>query len=276
MGLRRIFRPDGLLRPIVDAIWVVAFVVLASVVAYRNQSSGGPSRGGVALELKPMEQRRGVYRGSQRLGEVQHKVSRAGAGWRISQRYVAGAGTRAVEVGWSHTVLRADLSLDRLSVSVEPARLAGLLGLGASFAAQLNAARLRLRGSCNLETGRCQLNGSLGKRKIAEDIVAGRGPVVPSAVLPLLARGVLGNKAELGIFNPLSMQRQVVTFRIVGRGSLRLGGAAFPAIELRQNVQGLETGLWIDAEGRLLREDLPLGVSIVHEAWLSGGGGGNG
>jgi hypothetical protein len=164
--------------------------------------------------------------------------------------------------------LRLDLSLAHLDVDADFSRLGRISGVSPLLLGQIKQmGRLRLKGNCAAETGECRLLGKLGKFPVDQSITAGRGPVVTSAIYPLLARGTLGQQAEVTIFDPLSLRQRVVSFRIEGTDVLRLRSGTYDAIRVTRDLEGLVTRVWIDQEGRVLKEEMPMGILVEHEGF---------
>jgi hypothetical protein len=293
------------LRSLLDLLWIAAFAAIVLWMQLRP-SAAGSADGSLPLDLRPGEQRQGLYRHGVRLGTVTFTVRRAGKSWRVHHRFELGTGSaqRAAEVAMQ---LRADLSLARVRVDADLEVLAQLAGLPPLVLRELGsggAARLRLQGDCVSETGVCQLVGALGRRQLSFPVTAGRGPVIMDTIYPLLARGSLGRKAEVTVFDPLSLRQHVVAFRIEGRERLRPAGdgasvsgaarkspgplppsgvnplgppvgvnplgpgiAEVEAIRVTRDLAGLTTRVWIDDSGKVLREEMPLGFTLEHESW---------
>lgn len=246
--------------------WVVAFcVVVGLMIAHRLRDP--VARAGVQLELVEGAQLRGIYRQGRRLGSASHRVSRTDRGWRLDERFLAQRAGQEAEVAHARLHLRRDLSMERLSLEVDLSQLATLTGVGAGVAQRLGLGELRLRGKCGFRSGRCDLEGSMGQRPISRSVNVGRGPVLPSAIYPLLARGVLGKQVELSLVDPMTLQRRPVSYALVGRRPLKLGSQQFDALLVKQRISGISTDLWLDRRGRVLKEQLPLGISIQHESW---------
>lgn len=258
------------LRSLLDLLWIAAFAAIVLWMQLRP-SAAGSGDAALPLDLRPGEQRQGLYRHGERLGTVTFAVRRADKGWRVRHRFELGAGStqRAADVAMQ---LRADLSLARVRIEADLEVLAQLVGLPPLVLRELGAggaAQLRLQGDCVSETGVCQLVGAIGRRQLNLPITAGRGPVLTGTIYPLLARGSLGRKAEVTIFDPLSLRQHVVAFRIEGREQLRPagGGPSVEAIRVVRDLAGLTTHVWIDDSGKVLREEMPLGFTLEHESW---------
>lgn len=268
VSMRGWLSPTSRLRLLGDLAWLTGLAVVGVLLLGGGSRDRRGLQSGVRLELIAGKQLRGLYLGKRRVGAARQHIERRAKGWRITDRYYAQvAGGKPEQIAWARLTLREDLSLEALSVGADPQRLATLTGLGPDIAKRLELGRLTLTGRCRIDTGECQISGQLGRRIIDQKVATGRGPVVPAALLPLLARGVLGNKAELVVFDPLTLRRRVITYQIVARAKLKLDGVEYDAIHVKQDVEGTNTDLWMDTRGRLLQETLPLGVVVKHERW---------
>jgi hypothetical protein len=249
---------------VLDLAWLAAFGVVLTLMLLESPDRWAGD-GGVALELTPGEQRLGLYHRGQRLGSFTSRTRRQGDGWRLETR-IRIDGRQAAR---TRMRLKRDLSLGSFDVEADLVRLVKIkLGSMASSLLGQGRGRLRVSGHCALETGICRLRGRVAGQRIDLPVLAGRGPVLTSAVYPLLARGDLGREAELGLFDPLSMQRRLVTFRVEARQRLRLrSGRALDAVRVSRDLEGMATHVWLDPRGRVLREELPLGLVLEHESF---------
>ncbi len=263
---RQLLRASSPLRRVTDVGWLLAFAASFIALALRTgvASSGGPD--GDLLHMMEGNQRMGLYMGERRLGTVLNRVKRERSGWRVSTRFKVGQ----TEVVDTQLTLHPDLSLAALRVDADIRRILKLGGVAALLLGRLDGVgRIKVRGSCAIETGVCQVMGELMGKKVNLPVTAGRGPVLTSAIYPLLARGSLGREAELGIFDPLTLGRRILNFRVVGDERLVLrSGAEMDAVRVDRDLEGISSSVWIDRDGRVLREDLPIGLRMEHEAFL--------
>jgi len=262
-------------RGLLDLLWCAAFAALFAAMLHRSTSD--PFSGGSSVELALVEgaQRQGLYKDGRRVGSVVWEARRRPKGWTVRHQFSIQPRSGGEEQSAARSVLRLrrDLSLSGLDLDADLHRLARLSGsAGLLLAGLKEVARIEVRGDCSLETGECHLEGNVGGREVSQSVTAGRGPVVTSAIYPLLARGSLGKKAELRIFDPLSLTQRVVEFRIEGRERLRLHSGTFDTIKVGRDLEGLVTHVWIDKEGRVLKEELPMGLVVEHEAWIKAKG----
>lgn len=255
--------PTSRLRILIDLLWCVGFAVALSLILLRPSGAFAPDRG-ARLDLEEGVQVQALLRDKERVGSVQSEIRRRGKGWIVTHIFTM----QDRQAGKVRTWLRADLSLERLSIEADLSRLGGLSGFSGFLVRQMKDFHLiRIQGDCEIETGTCQVNGVVGRHPVDLNVTAGRGPVVTSAVYPLLAQGSLGQQAEVTIFDPLSMRQRVVAFKVEGRESLRLTSGTFDTIRVSRDLDGMNTRVWIDPRGRVLKEELPLGFVAEHESW---------
>lgn len=250
-------------RIALDVGWCAAFAVLLTLVLLEPSPVAG--RASVELALAEGGQRQALYRGERRIGTVVWSARRRPRGWRVEHSFLLDKEQAARTV----LELRRDLSLSRLELEADVARVARISGGMTSMllAGLKDLDRIAVQGDCSLETGDCHLLGKVGRHVIDHHVTAGRGPVVTSAIYPLLARGSLGGTAELRIFDPLSLGQRLVTFTVEGREELQLHSGRFDALRVVRDLDGLVTRVWIDGQGRVMKEELPLGMVAEHEAW---------
>lgn len=251
------------LRLAMDLLWIGAFGVIVLVLLLGSSEALYPDSG-VRLELNQGIQQQGIYRAGKRLGTVRWRVQRNDRGWRV-ENLLSIRDVRAARVQLN---LRSDLSLEYLELDADFSHLGQISTVSPLLLGQIKQiGQLRLKGQCVAETGECRLLGTLGKFPIDQSITAGRGPVVTSAIYPLLARGTLGQQAELTIFDPLSLRQRVVSFRIEGAEALRLRSGRYDALRVTRDLEGLVTRVWINKEGRVLKEEMPMGIIVEHETF---------
>ncbi len=265
-----LFSPTSPLRRVIDVGWIVAFLVVLALLL-RDGPGGKLGRSaGLRLDLIEDNARFGLFsaQGS-RIGEVRQQTERRDKGWRVRTRVFAipQAGAPSVSIGWSHVALRQDLSLRTLALSFTPKKVRAIMGRGPDLPVEQGAGHLTLSGSCRLETGACTMIGSLGNKRIEETLAAGRGPVLEIALLPLLARGVLGKRAELQVFEPFTLRRRFITYELIGHEAWSFGPIKTKAIRVKKIVGGEETDLWIDTRGRLLEAHISPLITLRREAW---------
>jgi hypothetical protein len=100
-----------------------------------------------------------------------------------------------------------------------------------------------------------------------------RLPLAAPLYLPSTARARLGatplregDALTVQVFDAAAMQHQKMTLRVVGREMLTVAGAAMPAWKVRESFRGMESDVWLDDEGRTLRERGPMGLEVRRES----------
>lgn len=93
-------------------------------------------------------------------------------------------------------------------------------------------------------------------------------PILWTDLTPaLLAKGAEEGKTyRLPVFDPSTLSLREVAVRIIGRENLRLGKETVPARILQSEYAGIQTRSWIDSSGNILKEESPMGLTLVRES----------
>ncbi|MFH1131082.1 MAG: hypothetical protein V1754_07085 [Pseudomonadota bacterium] len=254
-------------RVVSDLAWLVGLTIVG-LQFFMLPKAASPLNSGVQLALIEGTQHRGFYAQGKRLGAMVEKIAKTKNGWRVVEIFHWGNTQKEQEqVGQAILELRKDLSLQSFKVVADLMRLVSLTGIDPRVASSFKLGRLDVKGKCSVAMGECRVRGSLGKRGIAQMVTIGRGPVLTSAIYPLLAKGALSREVELSIFDPLSLQARVITYKILGQDKLKLQGQMHEAVLVEQEYAGILTKLWLDRRGHVLKEQLPLGLEVQLESW---------
>lgn len=258
---RRMTSVEGPLRVVNDLFWIALFFAAFGYMAFRERDVAATADG-VALSLVEGTETRVVKRHDETLATIEQRTQRVGEQWEIEQRYRH----REATIGTILIVLRTDLSLERFSVDADMSQVIALSGLRQWIPQhdsqnKLNAATISVRGHCDPALNRCRMRGNIGDESFRQSVTIGKGPVVASAIYPLLARGMLGTQVELSLFDPLSLQKRTMMLRIVGKETIVLARREHLSIKVEQTFSGILSKLWLDARGRVLKESFPFGFS---------------
>jgi hypothetical protein len=246
-----------------DALWIGGFA--ASLVwLFAGAPRASRSGQGILLELRPGVQQQALYRRGVRVGSVALLTRRLPRGWQLERRLRLGDD----EVALVQQELRADLGMARLSLTARLDRLAEIPELALPLLRALGrAGTVSVSGPCSLETGSCALAGRVGERSLRFPVFPGRGPVLKAVVYPLLAQGRLGRSLELLLFDPLALEPERVTLRVLGSETVQLPGGSRKGMHARVEGQGRVSDVWLDEDGMVLREETPSGLRADHERW---------
>jgi len=102
---------------------------------------------------------------------------------------------------------------------------------------------------------------------VTEERVALEGPLyLPSAARARLAAHLQpGARETVSVFDPSAMGQAEMVIEVVGRERLPGDGETREAWRVRESFRGVASDVWLDDEGRALREQGPLGMLAVRE-----------
>lgn len=80
-----------------------------------------------------------------------------------------------------------------------------------------------------------------------------------------LANPRVGKSMKFHLLNPLTLKPEEVHLEVIEKQEVEIGGKKYFAYLLKTEFSGLESKSWIDSEGRLLKEESPLGLVILRE-----------
>lgn len=239
------------IRWTVVGAWAALLIVLASahLPSARVESPDPPPPAGPAPNAEELWS--GVYLKGSKIGYTHFVATPADDGLRIDEtslltltvldRPQTIRAVVAAEAG-------ADYALRRFTVS-----LTSDLG---TFAARGTVQGDEL--SLSVETGGEQIQQRL---PLTEPLF------LPAAARARLRGAALRDGATLTVqaFDASAMQHQPLTLRVVGRDSVTIDGATVPAWKVHESFRGMETDVWLDDDGRMLRERGPMGLEVLRE-----------
>jgi len=93
-------------------------------------------------------------------------------------------------------------------------------------------------------------------------------PYMNLSIVPYVLRKGLqsGDQMTIPIISPLDMSQEYINVKVLGEDSLMSMGKMRHVYKLKASFKGIETMTWLTSSGAVLREDSPLGFSLVKEA----------
>jgi hypothetical protein len=127
-------------------------------------------------------------------------------------------------------------------------------------------ARFRLEGILAGRTLR--LTTHSGKSKVRSTVSLFSVPYVTTSIGPFLRRCTLevGKEFSLPLFDPATLGNSEMKVRVVSKETIVHLGKPAEVYKLLEVFQGIETRAWVSLTGELLREEGPLGLSLVRES----------
>jgi Transglutaminase-like superfamily len=202
----------------------------------------------------------GVYLQDRKIGYTHHHLRRTDGGYEFSERSVlkiAVLGSPQTVRTVAHGQMTAELALKKFSLSLD----GGVASM--NVAGEVDQGGLALR----MTTG-----GQEQKQHLDT-----KGPLY----MPLTARSRLaamgleaGRSLKVEAFDPSAMAGHPIELVVEGRAALELGGEKRDAWLVHESFRGLQSRVWLDDEGRVLKEEGPMGLVALREepkVALSGG-----
>jgi hypothetical protein len=159
--------------------------------------------------------------------------------------------------------------------------IAGSATVGAG--GELEEFSFRLTTASDRSPFETEVNGKVEGQELVLDIRSGGGTrserrrLEEPLVLPLnLHRSLAAKGLEPGLtyrlrlLDPMTLTEGEAEITVLEREVVRWGGREEEAFRLRSRFAGLSTTAWINAEGEVLKEETPLGWTLVKEAPGSG------
>ncbi len=94
------------------------------------------------------------------------------------------------------------------------------------------------------------------------------GPVyLPDAIEPMIANKSIqqGNKYNFSTFDPASLSLQPAVIEVQAQESLKIDDRSHWATRLSLEMAGTTSTIWVDSAGNTLKEEGPLGITLVRE-----------
>lgn len=92
-------------------------------------------------------------------------------------------------------------------------------------------------------------------------------PTLPGSLSALLRQKTLetGKRFSLPILDPATLSQREMIVEVKGEDFLELDGESIPSRLLTTSYAGISVDLWVDAGGRILKQNTPLGWEMIRE-----------
>jgi hypothetical protein len=246
-------RPGRIAAIVLVAAWV-------GLLAFHLWQNYAPAAAGTELVLDsplgPGITQRGVYYRGSRIGFMREKLVPDGDGVRAEQEgrftlNVMGR-KRVIDLGGSASLSRGG-KLEEFSYRLET--MAGRSPFETEVSGRVEDGELILI----IRTGD---NEREERRSLAKPIV------LPLNLYHALASQGLeaGKTFRLQLFDPMTLTEGEAEITVLEPEIVHWGGREERAFRLRSRFSGLATTAWVNEEGQLLKEETPLGWTLVREA----------
>jgi hypothetical protein len=202
----------------------------------------------------------GIYLHNRRVGRVHSTVKDQEDGFEVSQRFDFN-----VKVGEIQEPIQLNFE----------ARTGRTMLLG-DFNLRLKTGMVSVEANGRMESSGLAVDLSLGQESMHRIIPMKEPPLLDLSFPRLISRQSLrpGARYRIQMFDPQTLSSRPVVIEIVGTEALSRKEGLVPAIHLKRQLGEIKLDTWIDQQGRVLREETALGLTMVREDGESADGAG--
>lgn len=193
----------------------------------------------------------GIYMGKGKIGYSVTNIQKGNNTYLISERTLMKfrvMGTPQVIHVFTKSVIDEDFSLR-------------------SFRFRFQSGVVKFQAQGKVAGGKMELHIDSGGREIQETIPLKAPTYLPGSLsFVLLRQGLnVGKEWRFPIFDPLTMSNDEIIISIEGEEKVRIGGEKVLAYRLKESFKGVVVRAWISEEGKILKEECPLGMVLIRE-----------
>lgn len=248
------------MRPFLSTLRLAVVVLWLGLLSHLYVGTGAPdaARIGEDVVVTPAASAQkedtwmGVYVGGRKIGYSHHRFVPTADGYRFEEQSVLRM--RVLDVDQTiralvHGTTGRDYALRSFVVSL-------FSGVGA------------LEAYGTVHTGELEINVRTGGEQSAQRLALAQPLYLPAGAREQFARGGLarGRQMTVHVFDASSMQNQALRLSVLGREALPGASGGSAAWRVRESFRGIETTVWFDDTGRVLREEGPMGLATVRES----------
>ncbi len=239
-------------RMAIVALWIILVAIL---VRGGLHQTGPPADTGPRLSTAPLaseESWMGVYMQDRKIGYTHHRVTPLDDGYRLEEQSLLRL-----------TVMETTQTVNALVEATTTPDYALR-----TFAVSLNSG-----------VGFLTVHGEVREADVTIRMVSGgeeseqRFPVSEPIYIPSSARAHLtaagfqaGQTMSLQVFDPSAMENHPMQVTVERRQPVRVNGQTVDAWRVRESFRGMESTVWFDDGGNVIREEGPMGLVSVRES----------
>ena len=205
----------------------------------------------VDVITEPMEEWWGIYYRGEKIGYATQKVTPEPEGYRVQ----------------SSSILRLNLLGTSQTVKTRLEMVAASNWTLKQFDFELHSNNVRFKVRGKVAGRRLQLEVDSGGHRTKKDLPLSQPPYLLVALKPYIVTQNFepGKEHLFPTFDPSTLSQQITTVTVEGRERIKIGGKMEPAIRIRQRFKGISVISWVDGKGRTLKEETPMGLSLVRQ-----------
>ena len=236
------------------SIAIVLFFCFMNVLLLRRQLWAPPPPvllSTVAAITEPMEEWWGIYYQGEKIGYAAQTITPGPEGYLVQDSSLLRLnllGSVQTVKTRLHMTAANDWSLKQFD-----------------FDLQSNDVKFKARGE--VAGGKLRLQVESGGYRTDKELPLSQPPYLLAALKPYMATQNLElNKEQLfPTFDPSTLSQQITTVTVEARELIKIGGKTEPALRIRQRFKGVSVVSWVDGSGRTLKEESPMGLSLLRQ-----------
>jgi hypothetical protein len=113
-----------------------------------------------------------------------------------------------------------------------------------------------------------ELAVTTGKQTSHQSLLLEQVPQLPINLPLYLARKdlIVGDYYQIPFFDPTTFSNDILTIKVLQKDELRIAGRKVEAYKIEESFKGLAHYIWISPEGEILREEAPMGITLIKES----------
>jgi hypothetical protein len=240
-------------RTLVSLVITLSWLMAMGMLVYKYHGSDLTAAQGPGQRIPRSffeEQWMGVYMKGEKIGFSSSKLEPLDSGYRLTETLKLKLRVMDTEKD-VETSIRASLD-ENLRLSSFDSSIVSDLDIHVN--GRIEANKLII----TMETG-----GSTQSRTIELESVPSLDAVL---IRELIREGLReGRKVSLPIIDPTTMSVDEMTMEVTGKEPIMSMGRMQDAYRLKGNLKGIELSVWVSEDGAILREETPLGLTMVRE-----------
>jgi len=238
------------LKVLILGLWLVMLAMLA----YKNYYIPATDRisfASVKDSLAVGEEWMGIYLKEEKVGYAVTITQRVGDSYEI----------------FEHALMHLNMMGEKQRIESRLKTFADVDFRLKSFDFTLSSGPVRFSLQGEVTGKRMQLSMLSGKERTETVLELAEPPYLSNSIKPYVVKHGLevGKVYRLPFFDPSTMSSSAINVEVLSKEEIVRSGNPVMAYRLKESFKGIETLVWVSGNGETLKEESPLGLSLVRE-----------